>query len=84
MFVQLANGFELSEELKNKIKTQLRSKASPRHVPEIIIATPDIPYTFSGKKVESSVTNILNGRPITNRGALRNPESLDFYENLKF
>jgi len=35
------------------------------------------------KKVESSVTNILHGKPVLNRDALSNPESLDFYENLK-
>ncbi|MHA2252305.1 MAG: acetoacetate--CoA ligase [Candidatus Kariarchaeaceae archaeon] len=58
------------------------SKASPRHVPQLIIETPDIPYTFSGKKVESSVTNIIHGRKVTNRGALRNPVSLDFYEEI--
>lgn len=80
LFVQLAQGVELTEELKKKIRENLRTRASPRHVPSRIIATPDIPYTFSGKKVESAVTNIINGRPVTNRGALRNPESLDFYE----
>ncbi len=80
LFVQLAEGVELTDELKNKIKENLRNRASPRHVPARIVATPDIPYTFSGKKVESAVTNIINGRPVTNRGALRNPESLDFYE----
>jgi acetoacetyl-CoA synthetase len=60
----------------------LRANASPRHVPELIIEAPDIPYTFNMKKVESSVANILNGRPITNRDALTNPESLDFYEDI--
>ncbi|MCW3993723.1 MAG: hypothetical protein NWE85_04070, partial [Candidatus Bathyarchaeota archaeon] len=54
--------------------------ASPRHVPALIIEAPDIPYTFSMKKVESAVVNILNGRPVTNRDALTNPGSLDFYE----
>ncbi len=82
LFVRLAAGYELSEELKNLIKTSLRKQASPRHVPYLIIAVPDIPYTFNMKKVESSVANILNGRPVTNRDALNNPESLDFYEKI--
>jgi len=43
---------------------------------------PDIPYTLNMKKVESAVTNIIHGRPVTNRDALVNPESLDYYENL--
>jgi acetoacetyl-CoA synthetase len=80
LFVRLAKGFRLTEELKNEIKRALREEASPRHVPALIIEAPDIPYTFSMKKVESAVVNILNGRPVTNRDALINPESLDFYE----
>ncbi len=80
LFVRLAKGCRLTDDLKNRIKRALRDEASPRHVPELIIETPDIPYTFSMKKVESAVTNILLGRPVTNRDALINPESLDFYE----
>jgi acetoacetyl-CoA synthetase len=34
------------------------------------------------KKVESAVTNIIHGRPVTNREALGNPESLDYYEKI--
>ena len=83
LFVQLAPGYQLTEELKNRIKQELRERASPRHVPAIIMEAPAIPYTFSGKKVELAVTNIINGRPVTNRGALRNPESLDYFEKIK-
>jgi len=82
LFVKLATGFELTEELKNKIKRALREEASPRHVPALIMEAPDIPYTFNMKKVESAVSNIIYGRPVTNRDALINPESLDFYEKI--
>jgi len=82
LFVKLAKGFQLTEDLKNKIRRALRDEASPRHVPALIIEAPDIPYTFSMKKVESAVVNILNGRPVTNRDALINPESLDFYDKI--
>ena len=82
LFVQLAPGAELTEELKKRIKKELRTKASPRHVPALIYAVPDLPKTFNGKKVESAVTNLVNGRRITNREALGNPESLDFFETL--
>ena len=82
LFVKCAEGYNLTEELKGKIKKTLRAKASPRHVPTKIIETPDIPYTLNMKKVESAVTNIINGKPVLNRGSLMNPESLDFYENL--
>ena len=83
LFVKLSQGYSLTEDLKNKIRNLLRKKASPRHVPEIILETPDIPYTFSMKKVEIAVTNILHGRPVTNRGALSNPESLDYFETIR-
>ncbi|MFV2016081.1 MAG: acetoacetate--CoA ligase, partial [Candidatus Heimdallarchaeota archaeon] len=83
LFVQLNQGYELSDDLIAKIKIELRSKASPRHVPSVILDIPDIPYTFSGKKVESAVTNIINNREVTNRGALRNPESLDRFDELR-
>ncbi|MDI6846879.1 MAG: acetoacetate--CoA ligase [Candidatus Bathyarchaeia archaeon] len=82
LFVKLALGFQLTDDLKSKIKRALRGEASPRHVPALIIEAPDIPYTFNMKKVESAVANILNGRPVTNRDALINPESLDFYEKI--
>ncbi|HEX9075287.1 MAG TPA: acetoacetate--CoA ligase, partial [Anaerolineae bacterium] len=82
LFVKLQPGVALTDELKAKIKTTLREKASPRHVPAMIVAVPDIPYTFSMKKVESAVTNLVNGRPVTNRDALVNPESLDYFENI--
>ena len=82
LFVQLAPGAELTEELKKRIKKDLRTKASPRHVPALIYAVPDLPKTFNGKKVESAVTNLVNGRRITNREALGNPESLDYFEAL--
>ena len=82
LFIKLAPGFEMTEALKDKIKKTLREKASPRHVPALIFAVPDMPYTLNMKKVESAVSNIVNGRPVTNRDALANPSALDFYEQL--
>jgi len=82
LFVQMQGDQALTPELEAKIRTELRTKASPRHVPQLIFQTPDIPYTFSGKKVESAVTNIIHGRAVTNRGALRNPTALDFFSEI--
>jgi acetoacetyl-CoA synthetase len=82
LFVKLAPGNMLTEELKDKIRDTLRENASPRHVPALIFETPDIPYTLNMKKVESAVTNILNGRPVSNRDALINPKSLEYYEQV--
>jgi acetoacetyl-CoA synthetase len=85
LFVQLAEGNELNENLIDKIKKTIRARTSPRHVPSKIIQVPEegIPYTFSGKKVEIAVTKILRGMTVTNRGALRNPDSLDIYEEIR-
>ena len=80
LFVKLAEGYILTNELKNIIRNTLRENTSPRHIPARIIEVPDIPYTFNMKKVEVLVTNLINGRPIINKDALVNPESLAFYE----
>ncbi len=82
LFMKLNEGYCLTDDLKNKIRTTLRKNASPRHVPARIIQVPDIPYTLNMKKVESAVTNLIHGRPVTNRDALVNPQCLDHYENL--
>jgi acetoacetyl-CoA synthetase len=60
----------------------LRQDAFPRHVPALILETPSIPYTFNMKKVESAVRNIINGKPVSNRDALTNPDSLEYYEKI--
>jgi acetoacetyl-CoA synthetase len=82
LFVQLRPGQSLTEQLKDRIRKTLREKASPRHIPGVIMAVPDIPYTLNMKKVESAVTNIVNGRPVLNRDALKNPDCLDYYEKM--
>ena len=83
LFVQLAKGFNLTEDLKNKIKRTLRKNASPRHVPAKIIAVPDIPYTLNMKKVEIAVKKVIHGEAVVNKDALRNPEVIDYYANLR-
>ncbi|HUO42315.1 MAG TPA: acetoacetate--CoA ligase [Methylomirabilota bacterium] len=82
LFVQLSSGHSLTEDLKQVIRKNLRENASPRHVPFMILDVPGIPYTFNMKKVESAVKNIVNGKPVTNRGALSNPETLDYFEKI--
>ena len=82
LFVKLAPGFALTDELKDKIRKTLRENASTRHVPALILETPDIPYTLNMKNVESAVTNIINGRAVSNKDSLINPESLEHYEKV--
>jgi len=79
LFVRLADGTVLSEHLIREIKTALRTKCSPRHVPAVIQAVADIPRTRSGKIVELAVTEVVHGRPVKNIDALANPEALELF-----
>ena len=82
LFVKMSPRHRLSDDLKEKIRKALRADASPKHVPALILEVPDIPYTLNMKKVETAVANIVNNRPVTNRDALANPESLNFFAEL--
>jgi acetoacetyl-CoA synthetase len=83
LFVRMAPGYVLTEELKERIRKAIRANASPRHVPAKIISVPDIPYTLNMKKVELSVKKVIEGQVVENRDALKNPEALDYYVGLK-
>ena len=82
LFVKLADGSQLTEDLVRSIKTVIRRGTSPRHVPARIIPVTDIPYTISGKKVEMAVRKVIHGEPVLNRDALGNPEALELYRDL--
>ena len=83
LFVRLASGLSLTEELDKKIKTRIRSGATPRHVPAKIVQVADIPRTKSGKIVELAVREVVHGRPVKNKEALANPEALLLFANLE-
>ena len=83
LFVILTPDKDLDENLKNKIKFEIRKNVSPRHVPSKIISVHDIPKTKNGKTVELAVKNTIEGQPIKNKEALLNPQSLDEFKNLK-
>jgi acetoacetyl-CoA synthetase len=85
LFVVLPEGQALDETLKKKINSTIRGEYTPRHVPDEIINVPDVPYTISGKKTETPVKKVLMGkdpRKVVNAGALRNPQSMDFFIEL--
>ena len=82
LFVRLRPGLTLDDPLVQKIKTQIRTNTTPRHVPAKILQIADIPRTKNGKIVELAVRNIVHNRPVKNREALANPEALDLYKNL--
>jgi acetoacetyl-CoA synthetase len=85
LFVVLADGTELDQTLRDTINAAIRAHASPRHVPDEIIAVPAIPHTRTGKKLEVAVKRLLQGadlEQVLNRGATENPEALDVFAGL--
>ncbi|MCK0196432.1 acetoacetate--CoA ligase [Ancylobacter sp. 6x-1] len=81
LFVRLREGVALDDALEKRIRTQIRTGASPRHVPAKILAVNDIPRTRSGKITELAVRDVVHGRPVKNTEALANPESLELFRN---
>jgi len=82
LFVVMAEGQPLTDELIKRIKTEIRTGSSPRHVPAEIRAVADIPRTKSGKISELAVRDVVHGREVRNTGALANPESLDGFRGI--
>lgn len=77
LLLVLQEGVVLDRGLTLRIKKELNQKGSPNHVPAVIVQVPGLPATHSGKYSEKAVRDLLNGKPLTNRGAMRNPETLD-------
>ena len=83
LFVKLKPMEELTKELQKTIKNRIRAHTSIRHVPAKVIKIMDIPKTKSGKIVELSVRDIVNGERPKNIDSLENPECLNEYENIE-
>jgi acetoacetyl-CoA synthetase len=77
LFVVLRPGEVLDDDLRRRIKAQIRTQSSPRHVPGRILQVTDLPRTRSGKLTEIAVARLVNGQSVPNREAMANPEALD-------
>jgi acetoacetyl-CoA synthetase len=82
LFIHLREGTSLDDSLRDRIRKQIRSNTTPRHVPAKIVAVTDIPRTISGKIVELAVTHVVHGEPVKNTDALANPEALEQYREI--
>ncbi len=85
LFVVLREGAALDERLRAKVRRRIREECSPRHVPDEVLAAPEIPRTLSGKILEVPVKRILMGVPAdeaASRDSLANPEALDWFARL--
>ncbi|MEV0296696.1 acetoacetate--CoA ligase [Nocardia sp. NPDC050710] len=82
LFVVLAPGIELTDELKTRINSTIRTEVSPRHVPDEILLAPGIPHTRTGKKLEVPIKKLFQGADpsrVVERSAVDNPDLLDWY-----
>jgi len=85
LFVVLRDPDTDESALRSTIATELRTKLSPRHVPDELHIVPALPRTLSGKKLEVPVKKILQGVPVeqaATKGALADPSALDVFANL--
>lgn len=83
LFVVLKNDAELTDELGKKIKNEIKSNLTPRHMPKTIHQISEVPVTLNGKKVELAVLNILTGVEVKNKTSIANPDSLLQFEKIK-
>jgi acetoacetyl-CoA synthetase len=83
LFVVPAPGHALDDELRQKIVTALRTRLTPRHVPDEIVAAPAVPHTLSGKKLEVPIKKLLRGTPLekaANVASIDDPGALRWYQ----
>ncbi|SDS14509.1 acetoacetyl-CoA synthetase [Brevibacterium sandarakinum] len=81
LFVVLADGVSLDDGLRERIAGDLRTKASPRHVPDDIIEVPAVPHTRTGKKLEVPVKRLIQGHALEK---VANPDAVDVFESLTY
>jgi acetoacetyl-CoA synthetase len=82
LFVEMAPGKVLDDTLVAEIRARLRKERSPRHVPDEIIASPAIPNTLTGKKMEIPVRKLLMGasvEDVVSKGAMKDPDIIEWY-----
>ena len=82
LFVVLQEGVPLDDALKNTISQRIREQVSPSHVPDEIVAVPEVPRTLNGKKLEVPVKKLLLGVPIekaVNIDSISNPSAIEFF-----
>ncbi len=85
LFVKLAEGEDLTEELTGRIREAIRRQASPRHVPDEVLAVPAVPHTRTGKRLEVPLKRLFQGvdpAKALNVGAVDDPAAVEHYVRL--
>jgi acetoacetyl-CoA synthetase len=83
--VVLKPGMSLTEDMKSKLNSAIKTALSPRFVPNEIFQVAEIPRTLSGKKQELPIKKLMLGQPlekVVNKEAMANPLCLDWYVDL--
>ena len=82
LFVVPRPGVDLDPPFESAIRQELRTRLSPRHVPDLIHAVNAVPYTRTGKKMEVPVKRIIQGQQpdkVVQSDSLANPDALREY-----
>lgn len=82
LFVQMKDGLSLNDDIKQQIKTSLIENFTRRHVPDEVFQVDEIPFTMTGKKLETPIKKILLGFDLAkavNRDSMKNPKSIDYF-----
>ncbi len=85
LFVVLREGIALDSALRDRIRSLIRTELSPRHVPDRLVAIPEVPRTLNGKKCEVPVKRILVGVPVeaaVSVDALSNPAAIEVFARM--
>lgn len=81
LYVVPQEGTDVNDALREAITQAIRTRLSPRYVPDAIIAAPAVPLTRTGKLMEIPIKKVLQGgdpREV-NRTAAADPEALEWY-----
>lgn len=82
LFLVLEEDRKLDTALIGEIKRAMRTRCSPRHVPDSFYQIDEVPRTLNGKKLEVPIKRLLSGGEVDeviNRGSMSNPETLDYF-----
>jgi len=82
LFVVLNKEGSLLAPLKEKIKQKIRTEATPRHVPHEIYEVHEVPKTMNGKKMESALRDLFQGKALTNKSSMVNMDCLKEFEEI--
>lgn len=85
LFVVLADDVAFDDAFADEIRATIRSKLSPRHVPDEVVEIDEVPRNLTGKKLEVPVKNLLRGMALddaVNPDAVENPEAIEHFVDL--